>query len=221
LDRAQVSKIKNDLDDLRKASQERATKESKRKAKTDMLPRFKQYIQEAESKANKLRSSLTAHRKGCLKEIVAQYELMQQLTPQLHAVTTAGLQLYQTMLIIKGLEAQCHDTTESIRLEREKYQRAKQDSDRLKQQAREQLAAARQRTGSDSIPPELREAFNEFPDTEEGLTARVHEERARLECSAKVDPKDIADYDQRAEQIKKMELQVCERGADVAPMACC
>lgn len=204
VERGQLAKIADEMERLKQLGTERARKAARLQSRVDMRPQFVKQIAAVEAAIARLAGERDARRRACAKEVLAQRALVVQLAPMLGALTGTALRLYQAGFATRALEEKTREVSERLRAETERLNTLKTEADVLKGRARELLDRAKQVTGADVISEALKAAFDEFPNELDALAQRIHDEKARLECHARVDPRVVEEYHRREQEIAEL-----------------
>ncbi len=203
--RGQIARIVDETERLKQMGSEKTRLQTKLKGRQDMLPTLEKQIAAMDASIAKLKADAGTRRKVVIRELQAQATLAQHLAPLAEQYSSTLLSLYDTTIEVKTLEERMREVLDRQKVEVERLERLRAEADALKARARELLNAAKTATGSDVLTEAHKVAFQQFPDELDQLQQRIHEEKARLECHAKVNPEVIEQYHRREAEIAELD----------------
>jgi chromosome segregation ATPase len=90
----------------------------------------------------------------------------------------------------------------------ERFEEAKRKTLQCKELAKQLLKKAQDKTGTKQLSAELKQAFEQYPETLDEIDAHIHEERARAECNQATNDEIVKKYEERQDHIDCLEGKV-------------
>ena len=109
------------------------------------------------------------------------------------------------------LQAAHRDANSALSEMEERLEQVKHKMLQCKDQAKLLLKKAQDKTGTmagTQLSAELKQAFQQYPETLDEIDARIHEERARAECNQATNDEVVKKYGERQDVIQLMEVKV-------------
>jgi len=122
-----------------------------------------------------------------------------------------SLQQVQTTIEKSKVEELFRESSQQLNILEAEYLRINNTLETQKKLAKDLKKVANEKTGipdGADLPNELKEAFQQYPDTLEEIDEMIHDEKARIECQYQSNPQVVKEYERRKKEISELSGQV-------------
>ncbi|XP_029362080.1 structural maintenance of chromosomes protein 5 isoform X2 [Echeneis naucrates] len=188
--------------------------EQKISTKQDSLRQMEQSVidlKKIEEETKQKIASVNSQKVSIVSNFMAQMKLRAKLTMEkvYLALETVGLTAEKTKL-----ENDCREGASELKTTDQKCNHLEQRKVRLTEHCKGLLKKAKsicKMQYDESLPEDLRNAFNKLPDTLDEIDAMLNEERSRAECFTGLSESVVEEYNRREQEINNLEKELEEK----------
>ncbi|XP_030832465.1 structural maintenance of chromosomes protein 5 isoform X2 [Strongylocentrotus purpuratus] len=213
---AKLEQIKEARAQLKKRMNQRRTIIQNIKATTDKIKKKESMKIDLEAEKRKVEQKIQQINRKKLTILKKIHDFNKVCLEKSMQRVTLSLQQVAAEKAKKQCEENISETKNEIGIQENLCQELTVETDQVKKDAKQLLALARDKTGSDKPSDQLKKSFEQYPNDIEEVEDLIYKEKAQADCQFPTDEGVVRDYEKRKKEIRIVEAEVLKEEEEVS-----